>query len=63
MTRETLTFATHDEAIAEALRGAPAGDIVSIHQEGCAGQEKPYPPYDVVGCTCAPMILRVGAEA
>lgn len=63
MTRETLTFATHDEAIAEALRGAPPGDIVEIHAEGCEGYENTWPPHDVIGCSCAPMILRVGAEA
>lgn len=63
MTRETLNFPTRDDAIAEALRGAPAGDIIEIHDEGCAGVEKPYPPYDVVGCTCTPLVIRAGAKA
>lgn len=63
MTRETITFPTHDEAVAEALRGAPAGDIVEIHEAECAGREEPEPPYDVVGCTCEPLTLIVGAKA
>lgn len=63
MTRETLTCRTRDEAIAEALRGAPAGDIVTIHAEGCAGREQSDPPHDVVGCTCSPLELVVGAAA
>ncbi len=63
MSRETLTFTTRDEAIAEALRGAPPGETVEIHEEGCRGRELPYPPYRVVGCTCSPMTLVAGARA
>lgn len=61
--RETLTFPTHDEAVAEALRGAPPGDVVEIHGESCKGREDPQPPYDVIGCTCTPMRFVVGATA
>lgn len=62
--RETLHFETRDEAIAEALRGAPAGEVIEIHCEGCAGREQPDPPYDVIGCTCTPLVLVAqGAEA
>lgn len=62
--RETIHFETRDEAIAEALRGAPAGEVIEVHEEGCKGYEKPYPPYDVVGCTCTPLVLTAqGAEA
>jgi len=63
VSRETLTFATRDEAIAEALRGAPAGEVIEIHQEGCRGHEEAEPPYRVVGCTCAPMTLVAGPRA
>lgn len=63
MSRETLTFSTRDEAIAEAMRGAAAGEIVEIHEEGCRGHEQPYPPYRVVGCTCSPMTLVAGPRA
>lgn len=64
MTRETLTFESRDEAIAEALRGAPAGDVIEIHEEHCEGAEEPDPPHDVVGCTCHPMVMVAqGAEA
>jgi hypothetical protein len=63
VTRETLHVETHDEAIAEALRGAPAGEIIAIHEESCEGREEPDPPYDVIGCTCEPLVLTVGAVA
>lgn len=63
MSREISTFATRDEAIAEALRGAPAGEIIEIHEEGCRGCEERNPPYRVVGCTCSPMTLVAGARA
>lgn len=63
MTRETIYFESRDEAIAEALRDAPPGDIVEIHDEDCDGREEPDPPHDVIGCTCDPMIFRTGAEA
>lgn len=63
MTREMLTFASLDEAVAEALRDAPAGDIVEVHGTECDGREESDPPYDVIGCTCEPMVLVVGAEA
>lgn len=63
MSRETLTFTTRDEAIAEALRGAPAGEIIEIHGEGCAGREEPDPPHRVLGCTCTPLVLAAGATA
>lgn len=62
--RETLNFKTRDEAIAEALRGAPAGEVIEIHDEYCEGREEPDPPYDVIGCTCMPLVLVAqGAEA
>lgn len=63
MSRETLHFETRDEAIAEALRGAPAGDTVVVHDEHCKGREQPAPPYDVIGCTCIPLVMRAGATA
>jgi hypothetical protein len=62
MGRDTLTFDTLDEAIAEALRGAPAGSVIEIHGEACEGREEPDPPYDVIGCTCMPMVF-VAQEA
>lgn len=64
MSRETIHFATRDEAIAEALRGAPVGEIIEVHDEGCHGQEQPDPPYDVIGCTCTPIVMVAqGASA
>ena len=62
MTRETLIFETRDEAIAEAIRGAPSGDIIEIHQDGRKGRERPYPPYTVIGCTCSPLVMRATGE-
>lgn len=63
MSRETITFATRDDAIAEVLRGAPAGEVIEIHEEGCRGHEDTDPPYRVVGCTCSPITLVAGARA
>lgn len=63
MSRETLTFKTRDEAIAEALRGARTGEIIEIHADGCEGREEPEPPHDVIGCTCQPIVLTAGASA
>lgn len=63
MSRETLYFESRDEAIAEAIRDSPPGDLVEIHEEHCEGYEDPDPPHDVVGCNCEPLIFRTGAEA
>lgn len=63
MSRETVYFESRDEAIAEALRDTAPGELVEIHEEACEGYEESDPPYDVVGCTCSPMILIAGAEA
>ena len=63
MSRETLHFETQDEAIAEAMRGAAAGEVIEIHAAECQGREAPRPPYAVVGCTCKPMTMRAGARA
>lgn len=53
MSRETITFATRDEA----------GEVIEIHEYGCRGHEDTDPPYRVVGCTCSPMTLVAGAMA
>jgi hypothetical protein len=63
VTRETLNFETQDEAIAEALRGSAPGDFVEVHSKDCKGREEQRPPYDVIGCTCTPMLLRAGATS
>lgn len=63
MSRETLHFVSYDDAVAEALRGAGPGDVIEIHSKGCEGQEEINPPYDIIGCTCRPMVLTAGAQA
>jgi hypothetical protein len=63
MNRDVLIVATHDEAVAEALRGAQQGEIIEIHGEDCRGREEPIPPYRVIGCTCKPLVLTAGAVA
>lgn len=47
------TFATQEAAIAEAMRQSEPGDIVVIHQPGCAikGED---------GCDCEPIVVTVG---
>lgn len=55
--REIIHFETRDEAIAAALRGAPAGEVIEIHGENCQGREQADPPHDVIGCTCTPVVM------
>jgi hypothetical protein len=61
--REYTNYATQDEAIAAALEESSPGEIVAVHEVTCKGREEPNPPYDVVGCTCDPLVLTVGAVA
>lgn len=54
---EVEVFPTQDEAIAAALRDSPDGDEIAIHDQTC--KAKP----DGTGCTCQPLIARVGPKA
>lgn len=64
MSRDVVTLPTRDEAIAEALRDARAGEVIEIHGESCEGREQIDPPYDVIGCSCTPLVfVAQGAEA
>lgn len=61
--REYTIYATQDEAIAVALGGATLGEIVEVHDAACKLVEDPESGDVVEPCTCAPLVLTVGARA
>lgn len=48
---------SHEEALAEALRDAQPGDIVTIHAVDCRKRE-----HERFRCTCTPIVVTVRGE-
>jgi hypothetical protein len=54
---EVIYTETLDEALAVAFDGAPAGTVVTVHDDVCDADD------DGEGCTCEPAEYVVGARA